>query len=715
MDAFQFRKLAAQPAATDSIAVYTPGTANLVASITDLTGTALANPFTPADAGGVDGWGFCLSTAARVDVFWVEGGVYLAENTLIGTSANIPEPKLTGATANTDPQDNDVVYGGDTSASNATIKSTWTTIKAFLKTYFDTLYALTGHNHSGTYEPADATILKDADIGSTVQAYDANLEVLATAYTRAAELSPATLALAEIASGGTSKTILSGATSLTEDVTITFPGETCTLQKATDNLTALDGAWTPAGATSGEGLRLAESLSGGGSNSATLRCATDLTGDIEITLPATGGTLALAGEGGGSVDWANPIAITTTPTTLTIGKHHVVTETSADRTHTLPAASGNGGKQVSVFIDQTTTKVITIDGNASETINGVANMTMRSGQYALFLCDGSNWSLVTGYPTNIQTFSSDGTWTKPKGCSFVQVRMWGGGGGGGAGQSGAAGSVRGGGSGGGGGACTVQMLAASDLSDTETVVIGAGGTGGTDAASPAAATAGGATSFGAKVYAYGGGAGAKGGTTQSNASSGGGGGGQANVGVNGVKDSANSVSAKGGTNAYNSYVTNYNHISTDAFGGGGGGAAPYGGSAVYGGGAGGGSVYGHAINSTGIGGGSVYGGTGGGCGGTVTTANAAVVGGRGGPIGEWTHAQPSNNGAAIDTNGSAGTGVRGGGGGGGGSASTSTNGNNGANGGARGGGGGGGGGGTGTNVAGSGGNGGAGYVEVIAW
>ena len=31
------------------------------------------------------------------------------------------------------------------------------------------------HNHSGDYEPADATILKDADIGSTVQAYDANL------------------------------------------------------------------------------------------------------------------------------------------------------------------------------------------------------------------------------------------------------------------------------------------------------------------------------------------------------------------------------------------------------------------------------------------------------------------------------------------------------------------------------------------------------------
>lgn len=30
------------------------------------------------------------------------------------------------------------------------------------------------HNHSGVYEPADATILKDADIGVTVEAYSAN-------------------------------------------------------------------------------------------------------------------------------------------------------------------------------------------------------------------------------------------------------------------------------------------------------------------------------------------------------------------------------------------------------------------------------------------------------------------------------------------------------------------------------------------------------------
>lgn len=35
------------------------------------------------------------------------------------------------------------------------------------------------HNHSGVYEPADATILKEADIGVTVQAYNANIPTVA--------------------------------------------------------------------------------------------------------------------------------------------------------------------------------------------------------------------------------------------------------------------------------------------------------------------------------------------------------------------------------------------------------------------------------------------------------------------------------------------------------------------------------------------------------
>ncbi len=46
---------------------------------------------------------------------------------------------------------------------------------AQVKAFSSSDYATASHNHTGTYEPADATIVKDADIGVTVQGYDANL------------------------------------------------------------------------------------------------------------------------------------------------------------------------------------------------------------------------------------------------------------------------------------------------------------------------------------------------------------------------------------------------------------------------------------------------------------------------------------------------------------------------------------------------------------
>lgn len=85
------------------------------------------------------------------------------------TGANI-----NAATGKTTPIDADQLGLIDSAASNVLKKLTWANIKATLKTYFDSLYSATGHNHGGVYEPADATILKDADIGSTVQAHDAD-------------------------------------------------------------------------------------------------------------------------------------------------------------------------------------------------------------------------------------------------------------------------------------------------------------------------------------------------------------------------------------------------------------------------------------------------------------------------------------------------------------------------------------------------------------
>lgn len=79
------------------------------------------------------------------------------------------DQKITALTAVVTPDNADVLpVVQDTTGTPTTKKITWTVIKAFLKTYFDSLY-----------EPADGTILKDADIGSTVQAYDADLAAIA--------------------------------------------------------------------------------------------------------------------------------------------------------------------------------------------------------------------------------------------------------------------------------------------------------------------------------------------------------------------------------------------------------------------------------------------------------------------------------------------------------------------------------------------------------
>ena len=59
------------------------------------------------------------------------------------------------------------------------------------------------HNHSGVYEPADATILKDADIGSAVQAYDADTTKndVSNSWTAAQQGNTQTAAFSALSSG----------------------------------------------------------------------------------------------------------------------------------------------------------------------------------------------------------------------------------------------------------------------------------------------------------------------------------------------------------------------------------------------------------------------------------------------------------------------------------------------------------------------------------
>ena len=90
-------------------------------------------------------------------------------------------------------------------------------------------------------------------------------------------------------------------------------------------------------------------------------------------------------------------AITTTEslTSTAFGVMHTIAGTSSDYTVTLPAASGNGGKIIGLRVLDTATKLFTIDGNASETIDGHATIKMVAGDAVILLCDGSNWAAIT--------------------------------------------------------------------------------------------------------------------------------------------------------------------------------------------------------------------------------------------------------------------------------------------------------------------------------
>ncbi len=80
-----------------------------------------------------------------------------------------------------------------------------------------------------------------------------------------------------------------------------------------------------------------------------------------------------------------------------------------------------------------------------------------------------------------QTFTVDGTWTKPTGVTLIRVDAWGAGGGGGGGAVWKGGSGNPGccgGSGGGGGAFASKIFLASDVTSPVSVTVGIGGPGG---------------------------------------------------------------------------------------------------------------------------------------------------------------------------------------------------------------------------------------------
>jgi hypothetical protein len=92
-----------------------------------------------------------------------------------------------------------------------------------------------------------------------------------------------------------------------------------------------------------------------------------------------------------------PEVVVVVTTTLAAGQRAVCSGTGANYSVTLPPVAAAGGKLVGVRITRTTTVVITIDGNGSETINGSLTLPLDAGESVLLYCDGTEWVIVDFY------------------------------------------------------------------------------------------------------------------------------------------------------------------------------------------------------------------------------------------------------------------------------------------------------------------------------
>jgi hypothetical protein len=204
--------------------------------------------------------------------------------------------------------------------------------------------------------------------------------------------------------------------------------------------------------------------------------------------------------------------------------------------------------------------------------------------------------------TDIQIFTSDGSWTKPAGAKSILVQAWGAGGSGGKGDN-----ANGGG--GGGGEYRETWLNANDISSPVTVTVG---TGGTAKSSAGAGNNGENSTFGTYASANGG----IGGGSAAAADVAGGNGGNLYATVNGLYG-AGVIAAVGQSGLYSGAGGGTNN---------GGGLNYAGGNSYYGGAGGGGS---RLTQSGAAGGTSTHGGNGG-AGGRDTNATAGSVPGGGG-------------------------------------------------------------------------------------
>lgn len=133
------------------------------------------------------------------------------------------------------------------------------------------------------------------------------------------------------------------------------------------------------------------------------------------------------GGGGGASDLLSPLTAAeisvTGATTATVGRMHVCSDSGSPANYTLalPSAVGQAGRLIGVRMSTGLTRLVTLDGDDAETIDGAQTRVMWAGESALLLCDGTGWTKIAGRSVPFYCEVAHGGGQPVTGGGFVKV------------------------------------------------------------------------------------------------------------------------------------------------------------------------------------------------------------------------------------------------------------------------------------------------------